>query len=207
MYLKALFFSKWAKRDQITKIINQGKLNIDIVDWGPGGGANMLAFAKNIRGNYYGVDISEKNLEECNTIAVNANIKNFYGILINIANPEKVYKKIEKCHLFICTAVFPHLPHKDYAERITKIARDLLIKDGIAIFHVLLGKRRRIFHIGSYNSQVHSNTIFTYEEYIQILKKNNLKLMYVIKDFVNAYSYFIVVKSNIIGLKSIWKKF
>lgn len=154
----------------------------------------MLAFAKNTKGIYYGVDISAENLEECRLQALKAKINNFKGILININNPEKVYKKIKNCNFFICTAVFPHLPHKDYAERITKIASKLLIKNGIALLHVLLKDKKTFFNIGSYKSKVQTSTIFTYEEYIKILKKYNLKLMYVIRDSISDYSYFHVIK-------------
>lgn len=196
MYIKALIYNKLSKRNSgnLNAIVNN-KLDIDIVDWGPGGGSLMLAFAKNIKGTYYGVDIADENLEECYLRADEAGIKNFQGILINITNPEKVYSKIKKCNLFICTAVFPHLPHKEYAERITKIASNLLEKDGIGIIHVLLTEKKRIFHIGSYASQVHTNTVFTYEEYIQILKKYNLDVLYVTRDKIATYSYFHVVKA------------
>ena len=166
---------------------------------GDPGGANVLAFAKNITGTYYGIEISDENLEECYFQATKNNIKNFKGILININNPENVYTKIKKCNLFICTEVFPYFPHKDYAERITKIASNLLMKDGIALLHVLLKEKRRSFrfHIGSYNSQVYTNTTFTYEEYIEILKRCNLKLLYVTRDTrdtVGTFSYFHVLK-------------
>lgn len=192
MFEKALVFSNWGKKS--TKAKDLGKLSINIVDWGPGGGANMLTFANKIKGRYFGVDIVEKNLEECQKLAGSFKINNFRGVLINISRPEEVYKTIKQCGLFICTAVFPHLPHKKYAERITKIASKLLIKGGIGIIHVLLKDKKKFFYFGKYSATVQSNTVFTYEEYIQILKKYDLELLYVTRDDVETYSYFHVYK-------------
>ena len=78
-----------------------------MLEWGPGGGSNMLALMPYCR-KYYGVDVAEESLNEC---AIQAPTK-FKGILIEDTVP--VFQQEAWVDVFLSTACFQHFPNKDY---------------------------------------------------------------------------------------------
>ena len=53
-----------------------------MIEWGPGGGANLVCFTEAFN-EMYGVDISEANLVECEKQMVNGGSQGFKPVLID----------------------------------------------------------------------------------------------------------------------------
>lgn len=183
--------------EQALRFINADKpeRKLQVVEWGPGGGANALAFIKQLECDYTGVDISQENLDEAARLISANDLSGFSGIHIDINSPATVLNELGSAStdIFICTAVFPHLPDKEYAVSVSDIASSLLREGGICILHILLSDEVKSEY-GSYNKDVHRNTVFTYEESIQFISDVGLKPLYCIRDDITTYSYFVAVK-------------
>ena len=107
-----------------------------MVEWGPGGGANAIWFCREVE-KFYGVDISEANLEECERQIKANHLDGFSQRLVEIDDPEKCLDTLDSpVDLFLSTAVYQHFPSKSYGKRITGIAKKLLAKDGIALIQI-----------------------------------------------------------------------
>ncbi len=104
-----------------------------IVEWGCGGGANAIHFAKEVD-TFYGVDISETTLQECERQMAKRGLTNFKPILIDTQSPEKACESIsEPIDLFLCVYVFELFPSEAYGLKILRIASQLLKQGGVAI--------------------------------------------------------------------------
>jgi len=104
-----------------------------MLEWGPGGGANAVAFAGQVV-RYYGVDISPANLQECGRQLDAIGYKTFRPIEIDANSPEASLASIESPVDFVlCTAVFQHFPSKAYSERVMRVFHRALADDGIAL--------------------------------------------------------------------------
>ena len=53
-----------------------------MIEWGPGGGANAVWFCTEVD-DFYGVDISEANLTECQRQLQKRNLNGFHPILVD----------------------------------------------------------------------------------------------------------------------------
>lgn len=63
-----------------------------MIEWGPGGGANAIRFASQIS-DFFGIDISQPNLDECSK-QLNNNYKGFHPIMIQAEHPKTSIEKI-----------------------------------------------------------------------------------------------------------------
>lgn len=107
-----------------------------IVDWGCGGGLNAVQLAADAQA-YYGVDVSEQTLDECNRQVSELGVNSFTPVLIDAANPESCRQEIiESCDAFVCTYVFELLPTREYGWRIVRLAHSLLRPGGVALIHI-----------------------------------------------------------------------
>jgi SAM-dependent methyltransferase len=107
-----------------------------VVEWGCGGGANAIHFAR-MAVQYVGVDVSQASLTQCDKVLVAAGIENFVPVLVQVATPEDAIKLIkEPCDLFLCTYVFELLPSQAYAKRIVELAFQLLRPGGCAMIQI-----------------------------------------------------------------------
>jgi hypothetical protein len=78
-----------------------------VMEWGPGGGSNVLAFCDSFPiSAYYGVDISANNLAECGRQCAGAGISAFEAIQIDPVIPDTVAGHVGKgtLDLFLSTA-------------------------------------------------------------------------------------------------------
>jgi len=104
-----------------------------MLEWGPGGGANAVAFAAEVA-RFYGVDISPANLRECRQQLDAINYEDFRPIEIDANAPEQCLNSIDDPVDFVlCTAVFQHFPGKSYGERVMRVFHRALADDGIAL--------------------------------------------------------------------------
>jgi SAM-dependent methyltransferase len=106
------------------------------IEWGCGGGMNAVHYVGEVN-RFYGIDISRANLEECDRQMRSRGFVGFRPILIEPEKPEDALEKVkEKCRFFLCTFVYECLPGVEYANRVTKIAHDLLVPGGLAMIQI-----------------------------------------------------------------------
>ncbi|NLF30019.1 MAG: class I SAM-dependent methyltransferase [Planctomycetes bacterium] len=104
-----------------------------MLEWGPGGGANAVCFAE-VFETFIGVDISQANLDECGRQLEAMGYGGFEPVHIEAAAPESVLDRVgEPIDLFLCTAVYQHMPGKEYGRRVTRCAAALLAPGGLAL--------------------------------------------------------------------------
>lgn len=104
-----------------------------MLEWGPGGGSNAVAFLETFI-KFCGVDICWETLVECRSqVYKRCGVDSQVWIhKIGINNPEEVIKLVPLQDLFLCTAVFQHFPYPEYGLRVLSIARNVLKPSGIA---------------------------------------------------------------------------
>ena len=107
-----------------------------VVEWGCGGGANAIHFAK-LAVQFIGVDVSEDSLRQCEKVLKDAGINNFLPVHVNLAKPEEAIELIrDPCDFFLCTYVFELLPSQAYGKRLLDIAFKLLSPGGFAMIQI-----------------------------------------------------------------------
>ncbi len=107
-----------------------------VVEWGPGGGSNAVAFAPTVK-HFIGIDISRPNLNECASRLAEIGFDAFLPVCIDPADLDSVVKRVTApCDLFLSTAAFQHFPSKDYGARVMKIAAILLAPNGVALVQI-----------------------------------------------------------------------
>jgi hypothetical protein len=105
------------------------------LEWGPGGGANLFAFHR-FASTYYGVDISQKNLDEASRMIGEEGFRDFRGILLgdNLdIVPETVGETVD---LFLSTAVFQHFPSKQYGVDVLATIARCVKKGGFGFIQI-----------------------------------------------------------------------
>lgn len=89
------------------------------LEWGPGGGSNVLALAPYVR-DYYGVDVSGPTLAEASRQAEAAGITSFRPVHLD-GEPEDIVQRIDRpVELVVSTAVFQHFPSAAYGRRVLR---------------------------------------------------------------------------------------
>jgi hypothetical protein len=107
-----------------------------MLEWGPGGGANAVAFAGEVA-KFYGVDVSAANLAECGRQLASIGYEGWQPIEIEAARPQAVLEMITAPVDFILsTAVFQHFPGKEYGVEVMRIVHQLLALRGIALIQI-----------------------------------------------------------------------
>ena len=166
-----------------------------VVDWGSGGGSNAAAICPTVD-RYFGVDISQSNLEECVQQTQAAGIKNFQPILIPAAYPEEALQQINAADCFLSTAVYQHLPGRSYARRVTDIAKKLLTDDGIALINVRYSnlKRQNRNWRRSYKRHADSFNHYTGYEFEKEMEYAGMDVMEIRMQPLTHHAYFFLRK-------------
>jgi SAM-dependent methyltransferase len=177
-----------------------------IVEWGCGGGANAIHFAR-LTEKYIGVDITSESLIECNKQLLECGLSNFYPILIDASAPESVLShQITDVDLFICTYVYELLPSPAYGLKVLKLANKMLKHGGIALVQIRYNDSRKDLKPKrtGYKFNAYHMTSYTIEEFwetsvecgfepIGVFLKPRQPL---VNDFCYAY-YFLKKKNGI----------
>lgn len=148
-----------------------------VVEWGCGGGANAVHFAKRCR-EFVGVDISAESLRECGRQVAATSDTVFRPVLVEAGEPERAIELIGPgCDIFLCFYVFELVPSPEYGERLLLIARDLLAPGGLALIQIKYDEgrfwtrpRRR-----AYRSGVADMTTYPIPEFWQLAVKCGLR--------------------------------
>lgn len=107
---------------------NKGRvedLQLNMLEWGPGGGSNAFAF-RDVAKAYYGIDISEKNLAETARVMTEKDRGDVFRPVHLQDDPSSITAHIaEPLDAFLSTAVFQHFPTKDYGFDVLKAIRSV----------------------------------------------------------------------------------
>jgi hypothetical protein len=106
-----------------------------LLEWGPGGGANLHAVADRAS-TMYGVDISAKNLEETERVLAEVAGSQFVPILLD-GEPSTVVGSIDRpVDLFFSTAVFQHFPSQEYGGQVLRTMRQVMAPGGLGYVQI-----------------------------------------------------------------------
>jgi hypothetical protein len=97
---------------------NLGLGNATFLEWGPGGGANLFAFAPFCK-YYIGVDIAQLNLDEASRMITQAGFGDkFIPAYLQGSPKDLLTRNLPKAAYFLSTAVFQHFPSKAYGQQV-----------------------------------------------------------------------------------------
>jgi len=106
-----------------------------VLEWGPGGGANLYAIADRAS-TMYGVDISAKNLEEAGRVLSEIPGGQFVPVLLD-GEPGTVIDSIDRpVDLFLSTAVFQHFPSQQYGAEVLRAVRQVMAPGGLGYVQI-----------------------------------------------------------------------
>ena len=201
---KFAFFERWLRIGhanmirfkQLCALANHPRPVRRMVEWGPGGGANALCFAREVE-RIYGVDISAPNLEECARSLRSVGFAGFRRVLIEAARPGQALGHLpEPVEFFLCTAVFQHFPSKAYGSDVTRIAYCTLTEPGIALIQTRYddgSEEYRPKH-RDYAKNVRTFTSYGIDEYWQIAVDTGFKPLAVILEPRARYAHYFLKK-------------
>lgn len=167
-----------------------------MVEWGPGGGANAVHFCSSVK-DYFGVDISIANLEECERQLQTRGNCTFHKVLINIGSPERSTHSInQQVDFFLSTAVYQHFPDKNYGIKVTQLASEMLKPRGIALIQIRYddGSWWVRSRYRNYRKNAIVFTSYTIDEFWQILESTGLQPIAVTLQPNNKYAYYYAMK-------------
>ncbi len=108
-----------------------------VLEWGPGGGANLHAF-RTLAPVYFGVDIAQSNLDEAARMIGNqadATVR-FKSVYLD-GDPASVAELVTRpVDIFLTTAVFQHFPSQEYGVRVLRAVKRLCAKDAVGMIHI-----------------------------------------------------------------------
>jgi SAM-dependent methyltransferase len=107
-----------------------------LLEWGPGGGTNLVAFA-GIASRIYGADLSPSNLAECARVLEEQDRAPAFRPILVGDDPTAVAAEVdEPLELFISTAVFQHFPSRDYGAVVLQTVASLLAPGAIGCVQI-----------------------------------------------------------------------
>ena len=101
-----------------------------LLEWGPGGGSNLLAFSHDVE-RLVGVDISSKNLAESARVVNEAGGAVFHGVHLTGSPADVIGMVGDPVDIIISTAVFQHFPSKAYGVQVLEAMRPMLKAGGL----------------------------------------------------------------------------
>lgn len=106
------------------------------LEWGPGGGTNLFAM-RYICSKYFGVDISQPNLAECQRMINAEGFPDLFKQIYLESEPAEIVSKItEPVDLFVSTAVFQHFPSKDYGREVLRAVKSICKSGAIGLVQI-----------------------------------------------------------------------
>jgi SAM-dependent methyltransferase len=158
--------------EEFCRLLDRQPGGENFVEWGPGGGSNVLAFSAHYK-RLAGVDISEPNLDRCAKELVDAGVKDFVKVPIDASRPADALAALGDgwADFFLSTAVFQHFPGKDYGAQVLGVARRLLRPDGLALIQTRYddGSEKFAPKSGDYRKNAIYFTSYRVEEFWRLL--------------------------------------
>jgi hypothetical protein len=168
-----------------------------MLEWGPGGGANLVAFKHHAK-RYYGVDISEKNLREAQRVVGEAGYPDVFVPVLLSGPPETVLGMIdEPVDIFLSTAVFQHFPSKEYGAEVLSVIHRLSRRNAIGFIQIrfdnLDPEYRPIDDIGQYKDRFITANSYRIEEFYDMCTQTGFRVLFLreINTEVNYATYYL----------------
>jgi hypothetical protein len=126
----------FAMYEQLCLLARRPRPIRSMLEWGPGGGANAVAFAPEVE-KFHGVDISAANLDACGRQLESIGFEGWHPVEIDANRPGECLDVVTTpIDFFLSTAVFQHFPGKAYGAEVVRIAHRLLASPGIALIQI-----------------------------------------------------------------------
>lgn len=162
-----------------------------ILEWGPGGGSNPFAFRRFVS-IYYGVDISQPNLDEADRVLRAYNCDMFQKVYLRETLTEVMDAVKQPIDVFLSTAVFQHFPSQQYGIDVLRCARELMAHDAIGFVQIRFSngnlKFEGINDLKDYRAQHITANSYGLDEFYDVLKEAGFRGIY-IKDVSTAVNY------------------
>lgn len=118
----------------------QRSSGLEVLEWGPGGGSNVVAMAPLTR-RYIGVEISDPNLAECRRQAEAAGFEGFEAFHLQ-DRPRSVADQVDgPVDVLICTSVFQHFPSIEYGQEVLEAMRAVSHPGTVGVVQVRYAER------------------------------------------------------------------
>jgi len=179
-----------------------------MIEWGPGGGSNAVAFSSTVS-KFYGVDISQANLDECKRQLSAAGFSGFHPVLVDPSDLSKVKStcksSIDPVDFFLSVAVFQHFPSKEFGLDVLSVARSQLKPDGIALIQTRYddGTRRTRSKTANYRHNAIFFTSYGIEEFWDAAVARGFKPLAVILVPGVCYAYYFLSCADIPATESV----
>ena len=162
-----------------------------VLEWGPGGGSNPFAF-RNFVPTYYGVDISQSNLDEADRILRAENCDLFQKVYLRESLTEVTDAVKHPIDVFLSTAVFQHFPSQQYGVDVLRCVRELMADDAIGFVQIRFANRNPKFEgikdLKDYRAHHITANSYGLDEFYDILKEAGFRGIY-IEDVSTASNY------------------
>jgi Methyltransferase domain len=168
-----------------------------VLEWGPGGGANVVALA-DWASVVYGVDVSQANLDECSRVVDEAGAGVFRPVLLT-GEPSSALESVEQpIDLFVSTAVFQHFPSKAYGRAVLEAVRPAMAPSGLGYVQIRYNDGRREYRpkpLADYRQSHITATSYGLAEFWRLLVQTGYAPMKIanLNTHVNYASYYFAV--------------
>jgi methyltransferase family protein len=142
-----------------------------VLEWGPGGGANLAALAEPAR-RLYGADISPRNLAECARVLGELDGPPAFTPIVVGDDPGAVAAAVdEPVELFVSTAVFQHFPTREYGAEVLRTVAAVLAPSAIGCVQIRYddGTPRYAQKAGGYFSRHVTFTSYPLDDFWDLL--------------------------------------
>ena len=147
-----------------------------VLEWGCGGGANAVHFAREAE-EFIGVDVSQPALDECGKQFKREALSNLTPALIDVRDYSDVIRRFAgTVDLFLCTYVFEVLPSQQHGVQLLEAARELLRPGGMALIQIKYstGEVRTRSRQWNYAADFANMTTYRVDEFWQITQRTGL---------------------------------
>ncbi len=154
----------------------------NMLEWGPGGGSNAYAFRKLVQ-HYYGVDISQDNLDETQRVTSDDGNQSFVPVLLSSSIDDVVKSVRDPVDIFLSTAVFQHFPSKDYGIEVLKCVHQVMRPGGIGLVQIRFDngnpKYMPIEALDDYQEKHITATSYALDEFYGILQTTGFQEIFI----------------------------
>jgi 2-polyprenyl-3-methyl-5-hydroxy-6-metoxy-1,4-benzoquinol methylase len=205
---ESVFEGLGAETTEIFKLFAQAigfpTRDLDVIEWGCGGGANLVAFAP-LAKRLVGVDVNAEALQETERQLVAIGRSDFAGIRVDVASPESSIEQwSEPFDVFLCLYVFEALPSPEYGRRLLRIAAAALRPGGMALIQIkyATGHASAASKRYSYRHNYASMTTYPIHEFWQLAEEEGLRPRLIhlqpLQPLVNdqRYAYFLLTRGE-----------
>jgi SAM-dependent methyltransferase len=143
-----------------------------VLEWGCGGGANAVHFARGAD-EFVGVDLSQAALDECVRQATKEGLANVTPVRVDVGDDAPVVRRFGgQVDLFLCTYVFEVLPSQAHGAKLLATARELLRPGGMAVVQIkyATGDLRTRSRRWGYARDFANMTTYRVDEFWQLAK-------------------------------------